>query len=761
MNAATTETIATDAISLGKVTTAKDREDDVIVKVLRVLHQKPGTPFRIARVCRIDGGEMVVLGSLPDVGGGEELKLSGVWESSEKYGARFRVELATVEQPTTEEGLVECLSRMVDGVGPGLARKFVTMLGGVRGAIEFLTHPHGGEANTSTLTGVKTAKLFELRAVWQARAAENATDLGLASLGLSPSIRNKIRARYGVEAVTVCRTRPYDLAFGIEGVGFKRSDEIARAVGVGLESDARKEAALLFALREDAGSDGHVFSTKEQARLAMRRLCEVVVTDEDVDAASVALEKRGLVVLGRSGSVGLTYLIKAEKEIAGRLRDLTERRSIQAFDIGEAEQASGLSLTEEQREAVSLVAMHQVSIITGGPGVGKSTVTKTVCELLELAEIRFKLAAPTGRAARRLAEATGREASTIHKMLSYDPTKGGFVHDRGNRLPIDALLLDESSMIDVELMRSVLLALPDPCRLIFVGDADQLPPVGPGAPFRDIVASGLIPTARLETIHRQAAGSRIVQASREVLAGRAPAPSETGDRSEGALFVVEETDAEKLRAMIVWLVSSGVALSFPWCEANGVQVVSPQRKGPLGVDVLNVAIQAAVNPRPPEECYLEKRGHDREVSFRIGDRVMQTKNDYRRGVVNGELGTIAEMLVRREGDRDAPVLSVRYVDGEDERIVTYAKSELQHLDLAYCTTVHKVQGAEFPTVIVVCHDAHRFMLERSLIYTALTRAKRLCLLIGTKRAIAGAAKIAKNDARRTTLAGLLKASVTQ
>jgi exodeoxyribonuclease V alpha subunit len=481
-----------------------------------------------------------------------------------------------------------------------------------------------------------------------------------------------------------------------------------------------------------------------------------------VDAATASLVARGIAVAGAGGAIGLRALVEAEREIAALVRGMVEAVSLPSTGgppsnaVHQAEVDSGLELMVEQRDALSMLHRERAAIVTGGPGVGKSTVTKAVCALWDAPEISFKLAAPTGRAARRLAEATGREATTIHRLLGYDRTTGGFVHGPHNPLPIDALLLDEASMIDVELMRSVLRALPPHCRLVFVGDADQLPPVGPGAPFRDLVNSGAVPTTRLETVHRQAAGSRIVGASREVLAGRAPTPSPSGDCSDGALFVVEEPKAEALCALVVSLFARGLAAAFPGM-ADVVQVVSPQRKGTVGVVALNDAIQAAVNPRPPEECYAMKHGNH-AMQYRVGDRVMQTKNDYNRGIVNGELGVVAEMLDHAESNKQAPVLTVRYVDGIDEKVVPYTRGDLHHLDLAYCTTVHKVQGAEFPAVIVVCHDAHRFMLERSLLYTALTRAKKLCVLVGTRRAISGAAKLARSDDRRTTLGGLMVAA---
>lgn len=757
---------------------ADDAREEFVVVVVRTLHSTDHG-FRIIRTQRDDGREVVVLGDLPDAGVGERLKVAGAWEPS-KFGPRLRVESASVEQPTTEEGLVECLSKMVDGVGPGLARKYVALFAdqvdgmglenrrGVAGMLAYLSGTL--EALPFVPTASQTRQLLELRDKWQARAAQNATELGLASLGITPALRTKIRGRYGKDAVTVCRTRPYDLAHDVEGFGFKRADEVARAAGVDVDSPARKEAALAHALNEEAAHGGHVFCTRSQARAAMWRHCEVPIEALDVDAAVASLVARGIAIAGETGAIGLRGLIEAEREIAALVRGMVDTVSLPLTAAGppsnavaQAEQDSGLVLMDEQRDALSLLHRERAAIVTGGPGVGKSTVTKAICALWEHVGISFKLAAPTGRAARRLAEATGREATTIHRMLSYDRATGGFGHHRGNPLPIDALLLDEASMIDVELMRSVLLALPPHCRLVFVGDADQLPPVGPGAPFRDLCGSGAVPVARLETVHRQAAGSRIIGASRDVLSGRAPAPSAYGDRSDGALLVLEEPKVEALRELVVSLFNGGLFAGFP--AADVVQVVSPQRKGEVGVIALNDAIQAAVNPRPAEECYAHKRGKshgagkDGSVQFRVGDRVMQTKNDYNRGIVNGELGVVAEMLPHSESNKQAPVLSVRYVDGVDEKVVEYVRGDLHHLDLAYCTTVHKVQGAEFPAVIVVCHDSHRFMLERSLLYTALTRAKKVCALVGTRKAINNAAKLARSDDRRTTLGGLMMAEM--
>jgi exodeoxyribonuclease V alpha subunit len=746
----------------------EDGRDDFTTTVVRPLHQTDHG-FRIVRTQRDDGREVVILGDISSANVGERLRVQGLWEKSAKYGPRFRVETAAIEQPTTEDGLVECLSKMIDGVGPGLARKYVALFGGVDGMLAFLAgnrglpEPLGLPPPPFVPTASQVTHLVELRDRWQVRAKQNEIELGLASLGLTPALRAKVRAAYGPDAVTICRSRPYDLAFEVDGFGFKRADELARAAGVAVDSDGRREAALLHVLTEDSLHGGHVFCTRSWACSAVERLCTLPIDDEEFTRAAGALVARGCAIVSESGSIGLRSLLEAEREIAALLQGAVREVPLDASSyatpqdaVRVAELDSGLELMPEQRAALAMLYQQKTAIITGGPGVGKSTVTKAVCALWEGAGVSFKLAAPTGRAARRLAEATGREATTIHRMLGYDPKKAGFIHDRGNPLEVDALLLDESSMIDVELLRSVLLALPKDCRVVFVGDADQLPPVGPGAPFRDLCVSQAIPTTRLETVHRQAAGSRIVGASREVLQGKAPTPSAEGDRADGALFVVEEKGVDACRDLVVALLCGGLTASFPWCSAPDVQIVSPQRKGPLGVAALNDAIQARINPRPLEECYEAKHGKDRVIQFRVGDRVMQTKNDYNRGVVNGELGVVVEMFAHSESNKEAPVLSVRYVDGADEKIVEYARGDLHHLDLAYCTTVHKVQGAEFPAVLVICHESHRHMLERSLLYTALTRAKKLCVLLGTRRAINGAAKNARSDDRRTTLHALMR-----
>lgn len=737
---------------------ALEEREEFSARVVRTLHQTDHG-FRIVRAEREDGREVVMLGTIPDAGAGEWLRVQGAWETS-KYGPRLRVESASVVQPTTEEGLVECLSKMIDGVGPGLARRYVASLGGVEGTLAFLAgDAEIADAGFTAQAERSKSQLLELRQKWQARARDNATELALASLGLTPVLRTRVRTTYGPDAVAVCRNRPYDLAYEVEGFGFKRADELAQVTGIGRDSRERKEAALLHALNEDAAHGGHVFCPRGTARAAVARLCEIPVDDDDIAEAAGALARRGRAIVSESGSIGLRFLLEAEREIAALLRESSRPAPLPGDEleaVRAAEESSGLRLTSEQSDALRMLFRERVAIITGGPGVGKSTVTKAVCALWGDASLTFKLAAPTGRAARRLAEATGREATTIHRLLGYDQKTGGFVHDRSNRLEVDAILLDESSMVDVELMRAVLLALPDGCRVAFVGDADQLPPVGPGAPFRDLCVSTALPTTRLETVHRQAAGSRIIGASREILSGKPPSPSEPGDRADGTLFVVEESGAAACREVIVGLLAGDLAASFPWCTPADVQVVSPQRKGPLGVAALNDAIQAAINPRPAEECYEVKRGKAETIQFRIGDRVMQMKNDYKRGVVNGELGAVVEMIAHGESNKDAPVLSVRYVDGMEERLVQYTKADLHHLDLAYCTTVHKVQGAEFPAVVVLCHESHRYMLERSLLYTALTRAKKLCVLLGTRKSIAAAAKLARSDERRTTLHALMR-----
>lgn len=719
--------------------------------VRRVVFRADGGEFSVLRVLSERGNEVSVRGPLPSVVAGESIRLVGEWREDQRFGRQFCAEAATVSGPVDENALVVVLSEITDGVGVGLASRAVRAAGGPDGLVKFLDGLSTDVIDWSLFPsdGARrqmTEALGRMRAAWTARRAESEIDLGLAELGLTPSQRRALSARYGGSAVSVCRLDPYRLCEEVEGFGFVRADELARKVGVAVDSVERRTAALRHAMLDGAARDGHVYASREEARRRVEALTGITCEDESLRAASEYLRLTGFAEVNQAGAVAVARLAACERRIA----DVAgASRELEGALLPLGGQAT-LMLSEQQWQACKLVVSRSFSIMTGGPGTGKTTTTRAVCDEMDRARTRYLLCAPTGRAARRLAEATGRPAQTIHRLLEYSPADGGFTRNAQNPLEADVVVADEASMIDVELMDSLLLACGRGTRVVLVGDADQLSPVGPGAPFRDLCRAEGLPVARLTEVHRQAAGSRVIAASRDINAGRMFEASPAGDRSDGCLFVVEEPDQERLVERVVRMASVYIPEKFGVAAAD-VQIVAPQRRGTIGVEALNAAMQAATN-KSIDKISI-KRG-EREVEFRGGDRIMQTRNDYARGVVNGEIGVVAEVRPLESGKREAgAVLLVAEFDG---RRVEYRRADLHDLDLAYASTVHRVQGSEFSAVIVVCHHAHSFMLDRSLLYTAVTRAKRVCVVVGTRRGIQGAVRKASSDERRTTLPGAIR-----
>lgn len=673
-----------------------------------------------------------LVGRLPVAAPGETVEATGKFETHVRYGRRFLAAEARVETPTTVDGIVEVLAATVPGVGPAKARKLVESLGGAEAALRFL------DGDSVAPAGSDSELVQRVARDWRTRRAERGAEAQLASLGIPPALRERLRRRYGSSGV-VDRVRrdPYSLAAEVDGVGFRVADGIARSLGVPPESTERLEAAVRFVLREESETRGHVFHVPIDFASLVGRATETVFPVEAWRVAVANLSRAGVVVVSPSGNFAAGALARDEGSIAREVvvrASMPTRLCIQDYVLV----GHSLSLTPEQVEACLETTRARFRILTGGPGTGKTTVTKAIADEWSRGSVPFTLVAPTGRAARRLAEATGRETSTIHRLLEARGTRFG--RDEVRKLDVEACLVDEASMVDVPLLAALLRALPASASLVLVGDADQLPPVGPGAPFRDLVASLPDSVSRLTRVHRQAAGSRVVGAAAEVLAGKAPRPSPAGDRSDGALYVIPQADPELLRATVVELVADVIPQEF---DAAPPPVLTPRRRGPLGVRVLNAALQARLNPPREGAPELVARTLDEgPLVFRTHDRVIQTKNDYDRGVVNGDVGVVGWVSASERK------VVVRF----DDREVTYeGAEELRELDLAYATTVHKAQGSEAPVVVTVVHGSHGYQLDRTLLYTALTRAKRAAFLVGEPRAIERAVRTRRSEDRRTTL----------
>ena len=687
--------------------------------VERVTFHNAETGFCVLRV-KVRGQRdlATVVGHAALVSAGEFVSASGVWTNDRTHGLQFRAAFLKATAPTTLEGIEKYLgSGMIRGIGPAYARKLVRAFGE---AVFDLVEQEPDRLRE--VTGIGPKRADRIVAGWAEQKVIREIMLFLHSHGVGTSRAVRIYKTYGAGAVRLVSEDPYRLARDIRGIGFRTADKIAAKLGIEPTAMVRVRAGISFALAE-AMEEGHCGLPEEQLIALTRELLEV--SDELVQTAlGLELEAGGVVAdsLGGQGCVFLAGLHRAEREIAERLLRLAagappwpEIDSDKALPWVEGK--TGLTLAESQKEAVRLALASKALVITGGPGVGKTTLVNSVLHILAAKGPRIALCAPTGRAAKRLSESTGREATTVHRLLETDPKEGGFKRTEQNPIDCDLLVVDETSMVDVPLMRALLRALPEGAALLLVGDVDQLPSVGPGQVLADIIASGAVPVVRLTEVFRQAAGSRIVTNAHLINQGKMPdlAAQEGSD-----FFFVDAPDPEAGVEKVLALVRDRIPRRFGLDPVRDIQVLCPMNRGGLGARSLNVELQRALNP--PGEVRVERFGW----TFCPGDKVMQVVNDHERGVYNGDLGVIARMDIE-EGEL--------VVDFEG-REVAYGFGELDELVLAYATTVHKSQGSEYPAVVVPLTTQHFPMLQRNLVYTGVTRGKRLVVLVGQKRALA-------------------------
>lgn len=717
-------------------------------QIERITYTNEENGYTVARVS-VEGRRdpATVVGILHDPAPGTVLRMRGEWTVHPKFGSQFKIEGYETVVPTSSDAIERYLAAgAVKGIGPVTAKQIVERFGA-----ESLRVMDEEIGRLREVTGIGRKRLEGIRRSWDAQKGVREVMLFLEGNGVSPAYATRIYRRYGAATISVVRKNPYRLAGDIPGVGFVTADRIAASLGYPSDGDARLRSGILYTL-ERSTLEGHLYLPAGELlhRSAELLGCEegrlTALLDELASTRAVAADRQGGEILDAT-PVYTRRLYDCEVAVARRLRALlaappADRRRVEAGRPPKAPgprpagaAGEGRTLAAGQREAVRAALENGVSVITGGPGTGKTTVIDALARELAEGGGRVALAAPTGRAAKRMSEATGREAKTIHRLLEVEPGGGGFRRNEANPLDCDALILDEISMVDVPLMAALLAALRDSAHLVMVGDADQLPSVGPGNLLADLIDSGVIPTVRLTEIFRQERDSGIVAGAYAIIHGKRPAFAQGG---EGDLYHIEQEEPERVVALIVALLRDRIPRRFGLDPLEEIQVLTPMNRGPTGTVRLNETLQEALNPGGPELV----RG---SRSFRRGDKVMQTRNNYSLDVFNGDIGRVSRV------DSESGELSVLF-DGEEVR---YGAEELDELSLAYAVTVHKAQGSEFPAVVIPLLGEHYLLLQRNLLYTAVTRGKRLVVLVGTSKALSTAIANDRTQRRNTRLASRL------
>ncbi len=707
-------------------------------EVLSVVFHNPDTNYSVFRLKSPDEpGQVTVVGNMGQVVPGESVSLTGKWVEHPKFGRQYQAESCVQSLPATINGIQRYLgSGMIKGVGPALAEKMIDAFGQ-----EVLDILDRYPKRLLKVEGIGPKKLDTIQQSWAEQREIRSLLIFLQTYEVPPTFAGRIFQRYGAGAVQKLQENPYDLAYEIRGIGFKTADAMALKLGFSEDSPERLEALLVFLLFQGS-EQGHVFLPLEDL---FHRATEVLGSDlrGGLEGALARLQERKRVVVldlpeqGIEQAVFLRHFYKWEMEIASRLLSLVSHPgTLSSERVGQALESmyetAGLKLSQEQEEAVRQACRNKVSIITGGPGTGKTTITRIVVNTLRKLGLKIKLAAPTGRASKRLSEATRCHASTLHRLLGFEPG-GGFTFSEDKKLKADVLLVDEASMLDCQLFVSLLRALPLTCKLVLVGDVNQLPSVGPGNVLSDLLESGTIPHMILTQIFRQARESTVVVNAHRINQGQFPVASPKHPPAAD-FFWVEQDDPQKVQDLILNMVCERIPEVYGFDPLKEVQVLTPMHKGLVGTSELNKLLQERLNPEG-----REIRSGFRV--FRVGDRVLQTRNNYEKDVFNGDLGWIARM------DQESGEIMVDF----DGHRVNYPNPELEELQLAYCISVHKSQGSEYPAVLVPVVTQHFLLLQRNLIYTALTRATRLAVLIGSKKALAIGINRVGGDKRYTHL----------
>ncbi|MEN6489511.1 MAG: ATP-dependent RecD-like DNA helicase [Smithella sp.] len=716
---------------------------DLQGQIERITFTSEDTGYTVAKVKVYGVREPVtVIGNIVNPTPGEIIKMRGEWGNHPKFGEQFKIVFCQTTTPASVHGIEKYLgSGLVKGIGPVMARRIVKMfkektLDVIENEIEKL----------ASVEGIGQKRIDMIKKAWEEQKEIRAVMIFLQSHGVSSAYAAKIYKRYGNDAIKIVQENPYQLATDIFGIGFITADKIAQKLGFAKDSELRAQAGILYVLH-DLADEGHVYFPYEKLIDKCRDMLEI---DRDIIVkaiAAVCLDKRVVIedinfdlaeFQENNKAVYLSGYYAAEKYLAEHLKALVrEPKSIRRIDSDKAiqwvQEKLSINLAEKQIEAVQRAAENKVMVITGGPGTGKTTIINAIMKIFSALKAGILLAAPTGRAAKRLSEATGHEAKTIHRMLEYNMKKGGFQKNEDYPLDCDLLIIDEASMVDTLLMHHLLKALPVKATFILVGDVNQLPSVGAGNVLRDIIDSGVVDVVKLNEIFRQAKESSIIVNAHRINEGAIPSLISNQDKLDDFYFI-EQEDPQKVLELIISLVKERIPKRFGFDCINDIQVLAPMHKGTVGAGNLNIEIQRALNP-----------GDDGVLRggrlFKVNDKVMQVVNNYEKEVYNGDIGTISSI------DEEAKEVVVII----DERKIVYDYADLDELVHAYAVSIHKSQGSEYPAVVIPVLTQHYVMLQRNLLYTGVTRGKKLVVMVGTRKAMAIAVRNNKTQKRYTLL----------
>ena len=707
-------------------------------QVEKISYENSETGFTIAKV-RCDRRVVTVVGNLLSPPVGTELSMTGAWENHPTFGAQFRVSAFEAQVPHTPKGIARYLgSGMIPGLGERMAERIVAHFG--QETLDVLEH---SIERLQEVEGIGGKRLARIREAWNAQRHIRDVMIFLRSHGVGTGFAAKIYRRYGENTIRTVQQNPFVLATDIQGIGFRTADTIAASIGFSKDSPFRVNAGILFSLGR-LSEDGHVFYPMNPLISVCSELLDVA-PEAVVDGLWKLSAERKILVdekieteQGEGPPVYLAYLFFSEFGLTRRLLDLIATAPGKGLlpprtELAWLEQRLPLRLAEKQKEAVTAALENKALVITGGPGTGKTTLINAILTIFARHNRRILLAAPTGRAAKRMGETTGRPARTIHRLLEFSFKAGGFQRNENKPLACDVLVVDEASMIDVVLMHQLIRAVPPDAALILVGDVNQLPSVGPGNVLTDIIASGAVPVVRLTEIFRQAEQSRIIVNAHKINRGEMP---HTGRFSAGDDYCfIEQDDPDRLARILVELVRHRIPRRFNLDPLADIQVLTPMHKGALGSESLNTLLQEALNPSGDT---LERGRH----RFRVADKVMQMRNNYDKDVFNGDIGRISSVSPENQ------TVHVMF----EGREVAYDAMDLDELSLAYAISVHKSQGSEYPAVILPVTTQHYVLLQRNLLYTGITRGKELVVVLGTKKAVAMAVKNDRTSRRYTGLA---------